>query len=136
MVQANSDAQTFVHPITSTTAGTYVMNVNDLSPSPTTPPAPSDLPLSTQQSLILERILKGENFFFTGSAGTGKSVLLRAIIKALRERASKICAERLQGEEARVKAYLAGDIPPDELTESTERGLLLGVTASTGMAAV
>lgn len=41
-------------------------------------------PLSTQQQQVLDRILNGENIFFTGAAGTGKSHLFRAIIKALR----------------------------------------------------
>lgn len=40
-------------------------------------------PLSPQQQEVLDRILKGENIFFTGAAGTGKSHLFRAIIKAL-----------------------------------------------------
>lgn len=41
-------------------------------------------PLSPQQQQVLDRILKGENIFFTGAAGTGKSYLFRAIIKSLR----------------------------------------------------
>lgn len=39
--------------------------------------------LSAQQQDIVDRVLAGENIFFTGSAGTGKSVVLRAIIRAL-----------------------------------------------------
>ncbi|THH11770.1 hypothetical protein EW145_g431 [Phellinidium pouzarii] len=45
---------------------------------------PSGQPLSPQQLQVLERAKKGESLFFTGSAGTGKSFLLRAIISALR----------------------------------------------------
>jgi ATP-dependent DNA helicase PIF1 len=37
--------------------------------------------LSEEQTLVLERVKAGENVFFSGSAGTGKSVLLREIIK-------------------------------------------------------
>lgn len=39
--------------------------------------------LSDQQQQVLKRVLKGESIFFTGSAGVGKSVLTRAIIRAL-----------------------------------------------------
>ena len=45
------------------------------------PAAPS---LSAEQQAVLERVLAGESIFYTGSAGTGKSVLTRAIISALR----------------------------------------------------
>ncbi|CAE7183572.1 unnamed protein product [Rhizoctonia solani] len=45
--------------------------------------------LSYEQSQILEIVKKGSNIFFTGSAGTGKSVLLREIIKALRKKHGK-----------------------------------------------
>ncbi|KAF8446329.1 DNA helicase Pif1 like protein, partial [Boletus edulis BED1] len=38
--------------------------------------------LSEEQRTVLEMVKGGENVFFTGSAGTGKSVLLRAIIDA------------------------------------------------------
>lgn len=36
--------------------------------------------LSKEQLAVFDRVKKGENIFFTGSAGTGKSVLLREII--------------------------------------------------------
>ncbi|CAE6440896.1 unnamed protein product [Rhizoctonia solani] len=39
--------------------------------------------LSEEQKYVLNKVLEGESLFFTGSAGTGKSVLLRAIIEAL-----------------------------------------------------
>ncbi|KAJ1306990.1 hypothetical protein OPQ81_007970 [Rhizoctonia solani] len=45
--------------------------------------------LSYEQSQILDLVKKGSNIFFTGSAGTGKSVLLREIIKALRKKYGK-----------------------------------------------
>lgn len=37
--------------------------------------------LSAEQIQVLDKVKAGENVFFTGSAGTGKSVLLREIIK-------------------------------------------------------
>ncbi|EGG05531.1 uncharacterized protein MELLADRAFT_63926 [Melampsora larici-populina 98AG31] len=40
--------------------------------------------LSKEQQAVLDQVLKGESVFFTGSAGTGKSVLLRHIIAALK----------------------------------------------------
>ncbi|XP_056388989.1 ATP-dependent DNA helicase PIF1 isoform X2 [Hyla sarda] len=44
---------------------------------------PRQLQLSTEQSTILSTILSGRNVFFTGSAGTGKSYLLKRIVGAL-----------------------------------------------------
>lgn len=43
----------------------------------------STLPLSAEQGKILELVKNGESVFFTGSAGTGKSHLLKRIIKSL-----------------------------------------------------
>lgn len=40
-------------------------------------------PLSAEQTKVLELVKKGENLFFTGSAGTGKSYLLKRIISAM-----------------------------------------------------
>ncbi|CUM64468.1 uncharacterized protein PRCAT00002072001 [Priceomyces carsonii] len=42
--------------------------------------------LSKEQENILQLVLKGVSLFYTGSAGTGKSILLRTIIKTLRDR--------------------------------------------------
>lgn len=41
------------------------------------------LPLSAEQTRVLEMVKAGENVFFTGSAGTGKSYLLKRIISSL-----------------------------------------------------
>lgn len=47
--------------------------------------------LSDEQLAVLESVVdRGKSIFFTGSAGTGKSVLMREIIKALR---GKYCRE-------------------------------------------
>ena len=39
------------------------------------------MPLSSQQQRVLDAIQAGENLFFTGSAGTGKSHVLQCIQK-------------------------------------------------------
>lgn len=88
--------------------------------------------LSQQQQTILERILQGENYFFTGSAGTGKSVLLRAIIKGFKKRHAESMANSATAGR-RWQDYLAfglGTAPP------RAKSWNLGVTASTGMAGV
>ncbi|KAL1916748.1 uncharacterized protein VTP21DRAFT_5452 [Calcarisporiella thermophila] len=42
--------------------------------------------LSEEQEGVLKAVINGESVFFTGSAGTGKSVLLRAIVKNLKSK--------------------------------------------------
>lgn len=44
---------------------------------------PTSGELTEEQSRVLNAVLNGKNVFFTGSAGTGKSFLLRKIISAL-----------------------------------------------------
>ncbi|CAE6357434.1 unnamed protein product [Rhizoctonia solani] len=70
-------------------------------------PTEGEMVLSEEQKHILDLVLQGESLFFTGSAGTGKSVLLRNIIKTLRERntpgvhvtaSTGIAAANIQGE--------------------------------------
>ncbi|KDR80677.1 hypothetical protein GALMADRAFT_61611 [Galerina marginata CBS 339.88] len=46
--------------------------------------------LSQEQTQILKLVQDGDSVFYTGSAGTGKSVLLREIIKTLRKKFSKV----------------------------------------------
>ncbi|KAJ7289129.1 hypothetical protein C8J57DRAFT_1013701, partial [Mycena rebaudengoi] len=58
----------------------------------TAPPPSKKVPavfLSQEQTQILKLVGDGNNVFYTGSAGTGKSVLLREIIKTLRKTHSK-----------------------------------------------
>ncbi|XP_048580160.1 ATP-dependent DNA helicase PIF1 isoform X2 [Nematostella vectensis] len=43
--------------------------------------AESGIQLSPQQRYVLELIRKGENVFFTGNAGTGKTTLLKEVVK-------------------------------------------------------
>lgn len=50
---------------------------------------PAVVKLSQEQTHILNLVDQGQSVFYTGSAGTGKSVLLREIIKALKKRYAK-----------------------------------------------
>ncbi|KAB5588631.1 hypothetical protein CTheo_7925 [Ceratobasidium theobromae] len=49
-------------------------------------PRPDDHSLSDEQRLVLNMALGGKSLFFTGSAGTGKSFLLKYMIERLRYR--------------------------------------------------
>lgn len=59
---------------------------------PSTPDGSSAIYLSPEQQHVLNLVKTGRSVFFTGSAGTGKSVLLREIIKSLREKPGHITA--------------------------------------------
>ncbi|KAG1825552.1 PIF1-like helicase-domain-containing protein [Suillus subaureus] len=61
-----------------------ILEGRDQTPIETSTPGPSSegIVLSAEQKDVLRRVGRGENVFFTGSAGTGKSVLLREIIRA------------------------------------------------------
>ncbi|KAJ3989316.1 hypothetical protein F5890DRAFT_1401301 [Lentinula detonsa] len=47
---------------------------------------PAGVFLSQEQSQILQLVEEGTSVFYTGSAGTGKSVLLREIIKTMKKK--------------------------------------------------
>ncbi|KAJ6575526.1 PIF1-like helicase-domain-containing protein [Mycena sp. CBHHK59/15] len=52
---------------------------------PATPLQPAQtIKLSNEQQKVLDMVLEGKSVFFTGPAGTGKSILLREIIRTLR----------------------------------------------------
>ncbi|KAH9839777.1 uncharacterized protein C8Q71DRAFT_676592, partial [Rhodofomes roseus] len=50
---------------------------------------PGKVVLSAEQTHILNLAKEGKSLFYTGSAGTGKSVLLREIITALKRKYSR-----------------------------------------------
>ncbi len=59
---------------------------SDINPQPSKRPVilkPLGAPLSKQQTQVLQAIKQGESVFFTGSAGTGKSFLLKRILNSL-----------------------------------------------------
>ncbi|QRV89235.1 ATP-dependent DNA helicase PIF1 [Ceratobasidium sp. AG-Ba] len=56
-----------------------------------------EIKLSAEQNHVLEMVLDGENVFFTGSAGTGKSVLLREIIRQLQNEGKNVAVTASTG---------------------------------------
>lgn len=46
----------------------------------------SEPKLNSEQNLVLQLVLQGQSIFLTGSAGTGKSFLLKKIITELQEK--------------------------------------------------
>ncbi|KAJ1299572.1 hypothetical protein OPQ81_002538 [Rhizoctonia solani] len=88
----------------------HILTASEAPPSVDTPAAPpcnTGIKLSPEQQRVLDLVLQGRSVFFTGSAGTGKSVLLRNIIQSLRERrtpglvvtaSTGIAAANIQGE--------------------------------------
>jgi ATP-dependent DNA helicase PIF1 len=74
--------------------------------------------LTAQQQGILQEVLAGKSVFVTGSAGTGKSVLVRAIIAEFGRRESARIAKKKAGEEVKAQNWR------------------LGVTSSTGLSAL
>lgn len=56
------------------------------STSKTSSNSSGSISLSQEQNCVLKLAQEGKSLFYTGSAGTGKSVLLREIIKALRKK--------------------------------------------------
>ena len=64
--------------------------------SPTTPahaaaPPPPDPPLSADQAAVLDLVRQGHNVFLTGVAGTGKSFLLKRIVREAVEKYGPDC---------------------------------------------
>lgn len=55
-------------------------------------PGASAEAMTEEQSRVLKAVLSGTNVFFTGSAGTGKSYLLKKIISALPPNATAVTA--------------------------------------------
>ena len=78
--RTDTDTDTATATATATAAATTTTNL-----APTTP-TPDDASLTAEQANILQLALAGQSIFFTGSAGTGKSFLLRRIIVALKSK--------------------------------------------------
>ncbi|CAN8098005.1 unnamed protein product [Discula destructiva] len=55
------------------------------------PPPPADAPpLCPEQAALVDLILQGHNVFYTGSAGCGKSTVLREFVRRLRDMGKKV----------------------------------------------
>ena len=57
---------------------------------PRTPPPETEPVLCEEQANLVELILNGANVFYTGSAGCGKSTVLKAFVKKLRDRGETV----------------------------------------------
>ncbi|XP_014448617.1 ATP-dependent DNA helicase PIF1 [Tupaia chinensis] len=75
LVKRPAEPQTRAEP--STEPPKWPLAVKKLSLPPTKPQ------LSEEQAAVLKAVLKGQSIFFTGSAGTGKSYLLKRILGSL-----------------------------------------------------
>lgn len=53
---------------------------SDILPETEGPPTEQEICLSSDQQYVLDLVKSGRNVFFTGAAGTGKSILLKEII--------------------------------------------------------
>jgi len=128
--------------------------------APTAPAVPLPLPpvvvhepepeiiLSPPQQRILDMVLAGRSVLIHGSAGTGKSVLIRAIKKAFDTRYEALNpleskADDSEGRGAVAQARASGDYSRLHMTAEErvahplpEKKWKLRVTASTGLAAV
>ncbi|KAJ3878321.1 hypothetical protein F5051DRAFT_328170 [Lentinula edodes] len=74
--------------VTTSRSSTIRPQIRNL-PSTSSPVAikrPAGVFLSPEQSQILRLVEEGTSVFYTGSAGTGKSVLLREIIKTMKKK--------------------------------------------------
>ena len=58
--------------------------------SPSKPSARTEPELCQEQQALVDLILSGRNVFYTGSAGCGKSTVLKAFVRELRSRCKKV----------------------------------------------
>ncbi|RYP65497.1 hypothetical protein DL769_006298 [Monosporascus sp. CRB-8-3] len=59
-----------------------------------------DPPLNSEQRKVVDLILSGRNVFYTGAAGTGKSTVLRAVVRELQLADKTICVAAPTGRAA------------------------------------
>jgi ATP-dependent DNA helicase PIF1 len=53
-------------------------------------PAESEPQLSDEQQRVVDRVVQGQNMFYTGSAGTGKSAVHKSFVKQLESDGKKV----------------------------------------------
>lgn len=110
-------------------------------PQPIMGPEPEAPTLSKPQQDILDTVLSGKSVLIHGSAGTGKSVLIRAIKKAFETRYN--ADNPLEPRRDPIDSRIWGNFPRMTMTAVDrvanplpEKKWKLRVTASTGLAAV
>ena len=81
MGQKDKTPEDAVETVKAEASGTWTLPWAEKA-KPSEPEAP-DLTLTPEQKTVLERAKEGENLFITGGAGTGKTVLTKAIIREL-----------------------------------------------------
>ncbi|TLS28628.1 hypothetical protein PpBr36_00610 [Pyricularia pennisetigena] len=89
--------------------------------------------LDPSQAALVDRIVRGENIFFTGSAGSGKSTVLKAFVKRLRAMGKRVDVvaptgrAALEVEGSTVHSYAGWDASALSLGEATRRAKKPGV---------
>jgi hypothetical protein len=73
-------------PVIAAHLGSASTRQKQQSPVPVTVDDSDTFELSPAQQRVLDRILAGDNIFFTGPAGTGKSAVIRALTKVVFEK--------------------------------------------------
>jgi hypothetical protein len=80
-IRMTSEAADFM-PLPSTTEGDSAPEIsNPIDPEPV---------LKPEQQKVVDMILEGHNMFYTGSAGCGKSTILKAFVKQLHNRGKQV----------------------------------------------
>lgn len=83
--------------------------------------------LDPAQSALVDRIVRGENVFFTGSAGSGKSTVLKAFVERLRRAGKRVDVvaptgrAALEVEGSTVHSYAGWDATALSLEQATGR---------------
>ncbi|TLD22846.1 hypothetical protein PspLS_07139 [Pyricularia sp. CBS 133598] len=83
--------------------------------------------LDPAQSALVDRIVRGENVFFTGSAGSGKSTVLKAFVERLRRLGKRVDVvaptgrAALEVEGSTVHSYAGWDATALSLEQATKR---------------
>lgn len=145
---SSTDSKDFPHPFLLRDLN-LLKTESTSAPTPSAPPPPKKVTacpvldpipeLSRQQRRILDEIISGKNYFFTGSAGCGKSVLIRAIIAEFKKRQAlartRTLRENSKGKEHGQVAERGPQLGKSSPIEEY-RTWSLAVTASTGLSAV
>lgn len=128
--------QQYIKPAFTTTAAAAPTGSSSAAAPTVDDASEAPVALSSDQAEALERAVKGENLFITGGAGTGKSLLIRTIVHALRERSGSAAYGR---QDRRGSSSPSSSSPSDPLVgrfPADGRYFNTYVTATTGVAAL